>query len=529
MNYPDGSIDPFAGRNFRWLLDHCVAEYADREALVWRDLDGGRMSWTYRELVGAADTFASHLRARGIRRGDRVGVHMANQPEFVIAWFALSAMGAVTVSTNSRLTAPELEAQLRRTTAKMVITSGELLDTVRAAVSTLTHRAEVVVTDLSETPGELDEGVARFSSLLAPVPSSLPEEEPEVVSSSDLAEIQFTSGTTGQPKGVMWSQANLLWAAKVSADHAGMADGERVLLYLPLFHTNAQTYSALPALWVGGCLVLMPRFSGRQFWPVSVEERATYCSMIPFAVRALLKQEVPADHAYRLWCSGIFVRHWDRYFGIPTCAWYGMTETVSQPVTSEAGWPGRHLAMGRPAAEYQVRVVEDGKPLRGPGQGVLEVRGVPGVSLAMGYLDDPEATDASRTADGWFKTGDRVELHPDGWLTFVERDGDMLKVGGENVAAAEIEQAIGRVPGVDEVAVVALRDRMLDEVPVAFALARTSDPDDLVERILEHCRSNLADFKVPRHVWVVDELPRATLEKVSKVTLRQLAETLAKA
>lgn len=539
MNPVDGASDLFAGRNFRWLLDHCLAEYPEREALVWRDLDGARLSWTYAELIGAARTFAAHLRARGVARGDRVTVHMANRPEFVIAWFALADMGAVTVSTNARLTAHELGSQLRRTSTRLVVTSRELLDVVLAASAELDDgdgdgavAVALVLADVSEAVADVPDGVERFSALLTPSEStertaaSGSDDDAEPVSSSDLAEIQFTSGTTGLPKGVMWSQANLLWAAKVSAAHAGLVDGDRILVYLPLFHTNAQAYSALPALWVGGCIVLVPRFSARRFWPVSVEERATCCSMIPFAVRALLAQEVPADHSYRRWCSGIFVRQWDDYFTIPTLAWYGMTETVSQPVTSDPGWPGRHLAMGRPAAEYEVRVRgDDGTVVVGGGQGMLEVLGVPGVSLSMGYLDDPEATAASRTADGWFVTGDRVEMHADGWLTFVERDGDMLKVGGENVAALEIEQVIARVPGVAEVAVVALRDRMLDEVPVAFAVASTGD-EALVELILEQCRARLADFKVPRHVWVVDDLPRATLEKISKATLRQRAAEL---
>ena len=149
------------------------------------------------------------------------------------------------------------------------------------------------------------------------------------------------------------------------------------------------------------------------------------------------------------------------------------------------------------------------------------MRGVRGLSLFQEYLGQPQATAASFTADGWFRTGDRVDLLADGSIRFGDRSKDMLKVGGENVAASEIERVIAAVPGVRECAVVARKHRMLDEVPVVFVLAAAGAPADLSDRVAAACTAQLADFKRPHEVRLVDELPRSTLEKIAKAQLRQ--------
>ncbi|HNL24002.1 MAG TPA: AMP-binding protein, partial [Pseudomonadales bacterium] len=153
--------------------------------------------------------------------------------------------------------------------------------------------------------------------------------------------------------------------------------------------------------------------------------------------------------------------------------------------------------------------------------GHLLIRGIRGVSLFLEYLDNPEATRDSFDEAGWFRTGDRVRPMPDGHVFFADRDKDMLKVGGENVAASEIESVIRGTGWIDEVAVVAQRHPMLDEVPAAFVIANPDAPADLAARLIDHCRTQLADFKVPRNVMVVDELPRSTLEKINKAELRK--------
>ena len=185
--------------------------------------------------------------------------------------------------------------------------------------------------------------------------------------------------------------------------------------------------------------------------------------------------------------------------------------------------------MGRPSPAYEIAVRhDDGTPV-GPGEtGGLFVRGITGLSLFKEYLNNPDATESSFDNQGFMITGDRVKLLASGDLQFGDRDKDMLKVGGENVAASEIERVVGSVAGVAECAVVAKRDPMLDEVPVVFVLppnGNIADGQALADRVLAACQSSLADFKVPREVHVVDELPRSTLDKIAKAKLRDRANS----
>ena len=184
----------------------------------------------------------------------------------------------------------------------------------------------------------------------------------------------------------------------------------------------------------------------------------------------------------------------------------------------------------RPGSGWSAGAVADARAVEPGGSGQLLVQGIRGLSLFAEYLGNAAATEGSYTADGWFRTGDRVDLLEDGSIRFGDRTKDMLKVGGENVAASEIERVIAPVAGVREVAIVAQKHRMLDEVPVAFVIPVDGFPSeshrDLEARILAACKANLADFKQPRAVHIVAEMPRSTLEKVNKAELRSTLPVL---
>jgi crotonobetaine/carnitine-CoA ligase len=205
-----------------------------------------------------------------------------------------------------------------------------------------------------------------------------------------------------------------------------------------------------------------------------------------------------------------------------------MTETITHGTVGHPDLPNAPLSMGRPAPEYEIRIDVDGREAEPGETGELLVRGIRGLSLFAEYLNNPEATANSFDEHGWFITGDRVKLGEDGWMYFSDRSKDMLKVGGENVAASEIERVILLVPGVVEAAVVARKHPMLDEVPVAFVRCEPTDEAAraaLVAAIDAACAQTLADFKRPREIRIVEELPRSTLEKIAKAELRrQLAE-----
>ena len=483
--------DAYRGRDLTTLVNLVGGRHPEAEALVWVPFDGPRRSWSGPHLADAVRSRATGLQRRGVGRGDRVGLLMTNDPEFVISWLGIALSGAAAVCLNTRLSVPELTWIAGHSGLAGLITSPALQQTA----------SEIGNLPWVETPNALNGGSEKWQA-------------PDVDAFAQ-ASIQYTSGTTSRPKGVVWTQANCLWAAQVNAAHQGLRDDDRYLVTLPLFHTNALSYSLLGALFAGATVVLQPRFSASRFWQVSVDERCTWTSVVSFCLRALAAHAAPADHHYRGWSGSAVVPPKAVPGGIAVEGWFGMTETVSHPVCSVPGLPDEAGSMGRRAAEYEIQlrdVVGD--------VGDLWVRGVRGVSLFAEYLHDPEATAAAFDDQGWFRTKDRVRVGTSGSVHFHERDGDVLKVGGENIGALEIEQVIRRVVGVADVAVVGRPDDLLGEVPVAFV--QTTEPvGDLHDRIHQVCVEHLADFKQPREIRLVDALPRVTLEKVSKAELRR--------
>jgi crotonobetaine/carnitine-CoA ligase len=511
-----------------WMLEQWTDRSPDDVALIWEPFSGSARSWTYAQLRDAARSFASGLSMRGVRAGDFVIIHLDNSPEFVISWYACAELGAVAVSTNTRSVARDLSYFAGHTGAVAAITQPSFAELVARSCADLDF---VVVTDddAGEAPdeGRGDDGRAnghgdRFVAFaeVAGDPAQLP-----VLACDPMRKlsVQFTSGTTSRPKAVLWTHANGLWAGKISAAHMRLRRDDVGLAFLPLFHTNAQAYSMLATHWSGGTLVVQPRFSASRFWDVSVKNRVTWCSTIPFAIKAIMDRPVP-EHHYRFWGTAAHVPMVAEHFGIETLGWWGMTETLTQGIVTDPDHPGPHATIGRVAPEYEIQIRRRDQSLAEPGEkGHLFIRGVRGVSLFEEYYGSPEANALAFDDDGWFDTGDVIRIDDDGWLFFSDRDKDMLKVGAENVAASEIESVIMQTRLVDECAVVAQKHYMLDEVPVAFVIPSSDAPaGEIAAAIIAHCRENLADFKVVRDVRVVDSLPRSTLEKIAKNELRAL-------
>lgn len=508
--YPLPALHPFAGTDAWGMLTARTVATPHAPFLTWQPFEGPSRNWTYEAFTTEARAVAAGLHDRGVRGGDRLILHMENCPEFMISWFACAALGAVAVTTNARSAPDELRYFAEDSEAVGAITQARFAAVVGGSAPQLEWLACV------------DEGAAgrgrdepAWESLRGD-PSSLPARPP---SPAAPMSVQYTSGTTSRPKGVVWTHANALWAARVNATHEHLRADDCHLITMPLFHANAFAYSLLPTVWTGARAVLMPKWSTSRFWDVSVRHGCTWASLMGLAVRAVMGMESPADHPYRWLGAGAVYPQFQERLGVRTVGWWGMTETVSHGIVSDPWQPTRRGAIGRPAPEYGIAVVRgDGvTPVEPDETGALLIRGVPGLSMFAEYLNQPEATAASYDQDGWFRTGDLVTVHADGCITFADRAKDMVRVGGENVAASEIERVIAEVPGVIEVAVVGRPDPKLDEVPVAFVVG---DDDGLAQRVVSACATKLADFKVPRQVSVVRALPRSTISKINKAQLR---------
>lgn len=513
-------LTPFEGMDIRSLVDARGEERGDHPFLIWEPFEGEGAQWSYRAFADTIRRFAAGLQARGVGIGDRILVHLDNSPESVIAWIGCAYAGAVPVTTNAKSSLDELRYFAEHSGAIGAITQPRFAALVAAAAPDIGWRV-VTATDNGAASTADVSGFERFDAIDAD-PATLTDRPHDP--RAHFA-IQYTSGTTSRPKAVLWSHANALWGARMCATNEDLRPEDVHLVHLPLFHTNAQSYSVLAALWVGATAVLMPRFSASRFWPVSLKHKATWCSMIPFCMKALLTQPVPDNHHYRLWGSGINAPPTDSHFGVKTIGWWGMTETITHGTVGSVTHSNASLSMGRPAPGYAIHILDaDGAPVAPGETGDLYVGGQRGVALFLEYYRNPEATAAAFAHDGLFATGDRVTLGHDGWLYFADRSKDMLKIGGENVAASEIERVIMTVASVSEVAVVAMQHAMLDEVPAAFIIPIDPTDDSLISRIEAACAETLASFKHPHHIRLVESLPRSTLEKVAKAELRALLQ-----
>lgn len=504
------------GQDIPWLLRHWADNRPEHPALVWEpggDAEG--RTWTYADLLTDTHRVAAGLVARGVGRGDKVLVHADNCPEMVIAWLACATVGAVAVTTNTRATPSEIAYFAAQTGSTTAITQPRFTAALAESGAELRW---VAVIGADATEGDTFPFADLYGDAAAwegrPIEPLLP------------FGIMFTSGTTSRPKGVVHTHANAVWASRSGPRSIDLGADDRYLIYLPFFHVNAQSWSFFSVLGVGATAVLMPKWSTSRFWDVVVRHGITHISLMPFAMGTLASPDRP-ESKLRVGVFGQVSAALDKMLGVKVYAAYGMTETVIHAIT---GKPSEYLpakSMGRPAPGYEFAIVDKDTGLPcAPGEpGELWLRGERGVQLFLEYYGNAEATEKAFEGD-WFKTGDMVVLGEGGNVFYRERDKDLLKVGGENVSAREVEDVVGTVPGVGSVAVVGKSHDFLDEVVVAFVIPSPSAPDEaeLEKAILELCRTRLSDFKVPRAVYFVDAFPLGTLDKVLKKNLREMAD-----
>jgi len=498
------SLAPFlryAGLDVPGLLAARARQRGTHPFLVWAPFAGPARTWSYAQFADETARIAGGLAARGVKPGDRVIVHMENCPELLLAWFACVHLGAICVNTNAASAGPELEYFAQMTGAVGAITQPQF----ESQFSTHCPGLEWIVTTGRE-----------FGQLCtAPLDARLPDP-------SAPASILFTSGTTSRPKGVLWTHANALWGAQMGAYQLGLRPEDIYQVFLPLCHVVGLSWSVLASLWAGATVVLQPKFSASRLWPVALDHGSTVSSHVQFTAGVMAQQPVPPGHRFRAWGTSAWIPEQEKHFGARMIGWWGMTEVVTQGIIGDPHGPQRPRSIGRPSTGLQVKITDDsGAPVPLGGTGNLLVKGVRGVSLFAEYFGNPLATAEAFDEDDYFRTGDRVTLHEDGWIQFADRVKDMIKVGGEGVSGAEIERTVLAVAGVKETAVVAKPDRVYGEVAIAFVVLEDDAPAGIADRVIAHCNATLAKFKVPREVIVTASIRTGTLGKISKAELRK--------
>jgi fatty-acyl-CoA synthase len=503
-----------------WLDRH--AETAgDRRALAdaKRDLD-------YASLLDRTQRCAAVLRDAGVERGDRVAILLGNHSAYIEAVFAAARLGAIAVPINAHFTAPEIQRILEDCTPRVLVYERSL---ERQAESAAEH-AQLSRAQRVACGGENDPYEAALSA-------ARPLQHLESVSPEDPMLLLYTSGTTGVPKGALLPHRKTLFNSINAEQFLELSRSSRTLVPLPLFHSFGLLILALPTLYVGGAVHLMPRFDPDEAWSIVDREQITLLGGVPTLFQALLETlaREPAASLRRdtlrfmvtagAAVSAELVLAFEKRNLVLKQA-YGQTETSILCCLDARDAVRKAGSVGHPVSHVELRII-DPETLSGPIEqwrdvavgkiGEILVRGP---ITFLGYWNLPEAT-AETLRSGWVRTGDLASADEEGFITLVARARDMYISGGENVYPAEVENALAEHPAVREIAVIGIPDEKWGETGRAFVVTAENIEFD-PEALLNWARERLARFKLPRDFVVVDHLPRTASGKVQKHRLTEI-------
>jgi acyl-CoA synthetase (AMP-forming)/AMP-acid ligase II len=535
------------------LVAAAAARFGDAEALVDGDL---RLSFTQLEAEALRVTGAAM--AAGIGPGDRVAIWAPNMAEWVLAALGLLGAGAVLVPLNTRFKGPEAAYVLRRSGAKALfcvrgflgidypalLADEDVPDLERivllrdgdvGTLSELTRTDEVPIFGWSEFLAGAD-GVVEGEGSLAGHRTELHEVMAawRAVRADDLSDIIFTSGTTGRPKGAMTTHAQTLRTFATWASVVGLAEGDRYLIVNPFFHTFGYKAGIVACLLAGATIVPEPVFDVDRVLERVAAERITMLPGPPTLYSSILDHPRRADYdlsSLRLAVTGaaavpveLILRMRSELTFATVLTAYGLTESTGVVTMCRQGDDPDVIShtSGRAIPDLEVRIVDaDGAERPRGDAGEIVVRGY---TVVSGYFEDPEATAAAIDPEGWLHTGDIGVMDAAGNVTITDRLKDMFIVGGFNAYPAEIEGTLLRHPGVSQVAVVGVPDARMGEVGCAFVVPRPdTDATELARDLPAWARDQMANYKVPRSVEIVDALPLNASGKVLKTELRARA------
>ncbi|GGB56631.1 fatty-acid CoA ligase [Tistrella bauzanensis] len=498
-----------------WTLDavlaSAAAKFKTREALV-----AGDRRLSFADLDAAASDAAARLQALGIGPGDAVALQGRNTIDWVVAFFGAVRAGAVTVPINHKLAGPETAYILDHSDARLWLVDRDLAHGADIAGAAVVRPLDAA--DDGDLPG-LFSGAA---------PGDGPA--PVTMTDTDPVEILYTSGTTGRPKGCLHSHANVLLAGVGSSLVYGLGPSDRVLLAMPVWHSFPLNNMLINSIFVGATVVLLPEYHPLHFVQTMRDEGCTLFFGAPIAflmpprmlphfdsidlshVRAWIYGGGPIDAGTARMLAERYRS--DRFYQV-----FGMTETGP---TGTALYPEEQIAkagsIGRVAVSgCDLKVMRDTETEAGPGEtGEIWLRCQ---SMMLGYHKDPDAT-AAAFHDGWYRSGDLARIDEDGYLFIIDRLKDMIVTGGENVYSKEVEDVLAGHPGIAEVAVIGTPHEEWGETVTAIIVARADTAID-EDEVKAHCAANLARYKIPRIIRVVDALPRTPTGKLQKFLLRQ--------
>ncbi|MBI4317640.1 MAG: fatty acid--CoA ligase [Chloroflexi bacterium] len=509
------------------FLGRAVKLYPNKTAVVC-----GERRFTYAEYGTRVNRLSNALLDIGVKKGDRVSFLSFNCHRLLEAYYGVVQIGAVIVPLNARLSAEELAWIVNHAEASVLFVDRDLLTLIGPVLGRLETVREFVLMGDGDSPETCD--WMDYETLLASASVASPPQPP--MDENDLAEIFYTSGTTGKPKGVMLTHRNLYLNAFSFVYGLELRDGDVFLQVVPLFHVNGWGTPHFLTC-VGGTNVLVRAFDPQKVFELIERERVTISAMVPTMLNALLNfpdaEEYDVTSFSRLLVGGSpppasFLRAAAERFGVDCFSGYGTTETspglaMAKVKSHLGGLPQDEIfrikaRTGFDVIGVELRVVdEDGADVKNDGKSIGEIV-ARGNNVMQGYWKDPVET-ARVIVDGWFHTGDLATVDEENYMLIVDRKKDIIISGGENIASVEIEDVLYSHPAVLENAVIAVPDPKWGEVPKAIVVLKPGRQATEPE-LIDYCRTRLAKFKLPKSIEFIDSLPKTGTGKVLKGTLR---------
>ena len=522
--------EPEPIQTYSAVIDRAAVEFGELEAIA-----DGEVRLSFAELGERIDRCAAALIASGIERGDRVALWAPNIWEWVVAGLSVLRVGAVLVPVNTRFKGREAAFVLNKARVKLLITVVGFLGYEYVSELENAHQSVASLEDIVILRGDTPKGTASFTGFLcradADAKDALDDRQKSVVG-TDLSLLMFTFGTTGLPKGVMLNQAGIFRGFQHYANNVGIKRGDRVLVIPPFFHAFGFMGAITVCMMRGATIVPHAVFDVAGALQQIQDERITIVPAPPAVFQSFLNHDQLDQYdisSLRASLTGAATIPVEMVVGMRerlgldvVVTGYGMTETHGLATIC---WPDDSpetvaTTSGRALPGIELRVVdEEGADVATGTPGELLVRGY---CVMMGYFEDPEQTAQTIDAEGWMKTGDIVVMDARGYIDITDRKKDMSINGGFNAYPAEIERTMLEHPNIGQVAVIGVPDERLGEVGAAFVVP-SPDAKPKPEALIAWCRGEMANYKVPRYLWLVDALPLNASNKVLKTALRERA------
>ncbi len=514
-------MDMIGKKNLGGYFEELALTHKNKTAIICEDVECRTTSLSYVQLNEQINQTANLLTHMGLKKGDKVIIHLCNSIEYIVNFIAIAKIGAISVPVNANYVYADTLFMVEKTKPTLVITNSKFVHIYDDMIeNNFTFKNGIMLVDnCSCKHTQYQKEFVKYSVNF----------ENNDIDNLDTAEIVFTSGTSSFPKGVEITHYNLIFAGFYTSWQGSFDNNDICLTAMPLWHIDAQCTMMMPAFSRGATFVLIEKYSAHKFWDQVLFYKATITECIPKMICTLMAQPIKDNekkHNLKEMFFYLNINNKDMTefldrFNIPSCLnSYGMTETIVGLIGDRPNEKRRFPSIGKLGFCYEAKILDsEGNELLSNKSGEICIKGEIGKTIFKGYFDNKDATNKVLSKDGWLKTGDIGYFDDDEYFYFVDRNINLIKVAGENVSSVEVETFISSHDKIFEVAVIGIPDKFNNELIKACVVLK--DKEEMTkDDVVQYCLSGLAKFKVPSIVQFYSYLPKTCTGKVRKNILR---------